>query len=246
MFGKLFGKKKLKEPVDISLLKTDMHSHLIPGIDDGSPNMETSLQLIREMHGLGYTKLITTPHISADIYPNTAENIQLQLQLLKNELVAHEIPVEVTAAAEYMIDDGFESLLQNKQLQTFSDKHVLIELPYFQAPPNFFELTFEMQIQGLKIILAHPERYLFWFNDLGKYEDLKNRGILFQMNMTSLSGQYSPQVQKMAEKLIDAGMIDFLGSDLHNSHYLQLLKNTLREPYLKKVMDSGKLQNHKL
>jgi protein-tyrosine phosphatase len=243
MFGNLFKKKKLSVPVDLSDLVVDMHSHLIPGIDDGSPNMETSISLIKEMQALGYKKLITTPHIGSDIYKNTTDIIQQGLVSLQQRLREEKIDMEIVATAEYLVDDGFEALMNGNKLQTFSKNFLLIELPYFHLPPNLYELTFELQIKGYKIILAHPERYLYWYNDINKYQELKNRGIYFQLNMISLAGHYSSEVKKMAEKLIDADMIDFLGSDLHNLHYLDVLKKTRYEIYLEKVMNSGKIQN---
>ncbi len=246
MFGNFFKPRKLKQPVDISGLITDMHSHLIPGIDDGSPDMETSLTLISEMKALGYRKLITTPHISSDIYPNTPEIVQKGVNHLNEKLREENIRITIEAAAEYMIDDGFAKLFEKGLLQTFSNNYLLVELPYYQAPPNLYELTFDLQIKGYRIMLAHPERYLYWINDFKKFEDLKNRGVYFQMNINSLTGYFSKEVKKQAEKLIDADMIDFLGSDLHNLNYLQLLKNSLFEPYLEKVIKSGSIQNHLL
>jgi tyrosine-protein phosphatase YwqE len=242
----LFKKKKLDYPVSFKGLKADMHSHLIPGIDDGSPDMKTSLFLIREMKQLGYQKLITTPHISSDLYKNNPEIIQKGLLALQNRLKQEKIDIIIEAAAEYLIDDGFESLLNNNNLTTFSNKFLLIELPYFHLPPNLYDITFELQIKGYKIMLAHPERYLYWFNNMSKYEELKDRGVYFQLNMISLTGHYSQEVKKMAEKLIDARMIDFLGSDLHNPHYLEILKKSRYEIYLEKALMSGKIQNHTL
>lgn len=245
MFG-LFKKKKLPYAVNLGNLVTDMHSHLIPGIDDGSPNMETSVQLIRGMKALGYKKLITTPHISSDMYKNTPEIIQQGLVDLQKRLEEENIDIEVVAAAEYLLDDGFETLMKDNQLLTFSNKFILVEMPFFHLPPNLFDITFELQIKKYKIILAHPERYLFFYNDFSQLQALKDRGIYFQMNMISLTGHYSAEVKKMAEKLVDNEMIDFLGSDLHNPFYLDLLSKTRYEIYLQKVMKSGAIQNHLL
>ncbi len=246
MFGKLFHRKKLNEPVNLERLGADMHSHLIPGIDDGSPDMKTSVSLVKEMRDLGYKKLITTPHISSDIYKNNTEIIQDGLKKLKQQLAEEDIDMNIEATAEYLLDDGFEKLMEDDQLQTFGNNYVLVELPYFHVPPNIYELTFEMQIKGYRIMLAHPERYLYWHNDFKKFEELKNRGIYFQLNMISLTGHYSGEVKKLAERMIDEGMIDFLGSDLHNHHYLQILKKTRYEPYLLKVIESGKILNPSL
>ncbi len=246
MFGKLFKKKKLNEPVNLEGLVADMHSHLIPGIDDGSPDMKTSVDLVKEMKALGYKKLITTPHISSDIYKNNTDIIQRGLENLKKKLREENVDMQIEATAEYLLDDGFEKLLKEDQLHCFGSKYVLVELPYFHVPPNIYELTFEMQIKGYKIMLAHPERYLYWLNDFNKFIELKNRGIYFQLNMISLTGHYSGEVKKLAERMIDEGMIDFLGSDLHNFHYLQILKNSRYEPYLLKAIESGKILNHTL
>ena len=246
MFGKLFKKKKLSEPVDLRGLKTDMHSHLVPGIDDGAPDMETAITLIKQFAALGYKKLITTPHISSDIYKNNPQIIQEGLFDVRRTLEQENINIKIEAAAEYLIDEGFAKLLEEGDLQTFGDKFILVELPYFNAPPNLFDMTFELQIKGYKIILAHPERYLYWYGELHRFQELKDRGIYFQLNMLSLSGHYSGEVRKMAEKLIDSDMIDFLGSDMHNTYYMNLFIKTLREPYLKKIVDSGKLLNYQL
>lgn len=246
MLGNFFRPKKLKNPVDLSGLITDMHSHLIPGIDDGSADMDTSVTMIKEMKALGYRKLITTPHISSDFYPNTPEILQNGVTLLNEKLQEENIRITIDVAAEYMIDDGFTKLFEKGLLQTFSNNYLLVELPHYQAPPNLYEITFDLQIKGYRIMLAHPERYLFWINDFKKFEDLKNRGVYFQMNINSLGGYFSKEVKKQAEKLIDADMIDFLGSDLHNLNYLQLLKDSLFEPYLEKVINSGSIQNHLL
>jgi protein-tyrosine phosphatase len=244
MLGKLFSRKRLSEPVELGGLVTDMHSHLIPGIDDGSPTLEASIELIKGMQSLGYKKLITTPHIGSDVYKNTFDIIQQGVAVVRKELARQKINMQIEAAAEYLIDDGFISMLKNDNLQTFGNKHILVELSYFHIPPNLFEITFELQIKGYKIILAHPERYLYWYNNMKIYEQLKDRGILFQLNMISLVGHYSVEVKKMAEKLIDAEMIDFLGSDLHNAFYFRALESSRYEIYLDKAIRSGKIQNH--
>lgn len=246
MFSSLFGRKKLKNPLDLGVLGVDMHSHLIPGIDDGSPTLEASVMLVKGMKAMGYHKLITTPHIGSDIYKNTPEIIQQGLEQLQSKLAQEKVNIEVEAAAEYLMDDGFSNLLIENRLISFGKNYLLLELPYFYLPPNLYEITFELQIKGFKIILAHPERYLYWYNDLKKFEELKDRGIFFQLNMISLTGHYSAEVKKMAEKLTDAGMVDFLGSDLHNAFYLEVLRKTRYEIYLEKLLNSGNIMNYTL
>ncbi|OYT14328.1 MAG: capsular biosynthesis protein [Bacteroidetes bacterium 4572_114] len=242
----LFTPGKLSKPLNLSVLKTDMHSHLIPGIDDGSDSLETSVELIRGMMELGYQKFITTPHIQGEFFQNTPHVILSGLKKVKRELKKQNIQVEIEAAAEYLIDDQFEAKYKEGELMTFGKKHLLIEFSYFNEHPRLKEFLFDLQIEGYKIILAHPERYSYWFRNFKKYEELKDRGILFQINIISLTGHYSADVKKMAEKFIDEDMVDLAGSDMHNVHYLEALEKSCSEKYLKKLVDSGKLLNSTL
>jgi tyrosine-protein phosphatase YwqE len=242
----LFTPGKLSKPIDMSVVNTDMHSHLIPGIDDGSDSLETSIRLITGMMELGYKKFITTPHIQGEFYQNTPHTILSGLERVRRELKKQNIQAEIDAAAEYLIDDQFEAKYKEGELLTFGKKHLLIELSYFNEHPRLKEFLFDLQIDGYKIILAHPERYAYWFNNFKKYEELKDRGIFFQLNITSLTGYYSADVKKMAEKFVNENMIDFAGSDMHNFNYLDALTRTCSEKYLSKLVDSGKLMNSTL
>ncbi len=243
LFKNLFSIGKISEPINMSVLGTDMHSHLIPGIDDGSDSLETSIELIKGMKEMGYKKLITTPHIQGEFYQNTPEIILSGLERVKRELKKQNIVMEMEAAAEYLIDDKFEEKYKSGNLLTFGKKHLLIEFSYFNEHPNLKQYLFDLQIEGYKIILAHPERYSYWFRNFRKYEEMKDRGVLFQININSLAGYYSGEVKKMAEKFIDEGMVDLAGSDMHNVFYLEALQKARNEKYLKKLIDSGKLKN---
>ena len=245
-FENWFKKKKLDQPVNFSPLVTDMHSHLIPGIDDGAPDMITVLALLKQMSNLGFKKIITTPHIMADLYKNNEEIIKKGEAEVRKAIKKAGINIEFTAVAEYLIDEGFAPLLKEKKLMAFGDNYILIELPYYSPPPNLSELLFELQVAGYKVILAHPERYVYWHNQFSKLVELKDREVYFQLNTISLSGYYSMPTKKLSEKLIDAGMIDFLGSDLHSFQYFRLIEKTLFEPALKKLVDSGTLKNAEL
>ncbi len=243
IFKNIFGSGKLKHPLDISSFMVDMHSHLIPGIDDGVKDYESSIKIIREFISLGYKKVITTPHIMADIYKNNPEIIQKGLTELREVLKKENIEIEIDAAAEYLLDESFKEHLKNKNLMPLKDNYILVEVPYFSVPPDLYENIFEMQINNYKIIMAHPERYSFWYDDFSKLEDLKNRDVFFQLNLLSLSGYYPHPVKKIAEKLIDAEMIDFVGSDLHNTQQLPYFKKVLNSPALEKLLLSGKIKN---
>jgi protein-tyrosine phosphatase len=243
-FG-LFNTKTLL-PADLSVLKTDMHSHFIPGIDDGSKTMEESLEMLREMYALGYRKVITTPHIMSDGYRNTPEIIFSGLEKLKKAVKDAGIEIEVEAAAEYYFDYDFEKTLPLKDKLTFGNKYLLWELSFMNKPDNINDVIFEMITQGYRPVLAHVERYPFWHHDYSRYENLINRGTLLQLNINSISGQYGPGVKKAAEWLIDHDMISFLGTDCHHKGHLEALRKTLREKYMHKILASDKLLNSTL
>jgi protein-tyrosine phosphatase len=231
---------------DFSRVMTDMHSHLIPGIDDGARTIQDSVALVRRMHELGYKKLITTPHIQHDYYKNTPEIILGGLEKVREALKAENIPVEIEAAAEYLLDDGFEELASQGKLLSFGDKFILVELSYFNANPNLKSIVFNLQIDGYKVILAHPERYTYWFNDFGKFGRLRERGVLLQLNLVSLASFYPDPIKKFAEKMIENDLIDLVGSDMHNMKYMTALENSMKEKLLVRLVESGKLLNHKL
>lgn len=241
----LFKKRKrLDTPVDLSILGCDVHSHFIPGVDDGAKTMEDSLAMITEMYNLGYKKVITTPHIMGDFYRNTPENITAGLEKVREELKKAAIPISIDAAAEYYLDYDLERKLDEGQLLTFGKKHVLFEISYMNAPENLLHLIFKMQTMGYQPVLAHPERYNFWHNKFAKYEELVEKGVKLQLNINSLSGYYSIATQKIAEQLIDKNMISFLGTDCHHAGHINLLKSVVFEIHLQKLIESGKLENN--
>jgi len=243
----LHSKKRLSHALDLGVLKVDMHSHLIPGIDDGAKTMEDSIALIKAMKELGYQKLITTPHIMTDFYPNTSEIILKGLKNVKAALKKAEVDIEIEAAAEYLVDENFTKLVKKDDLLSFGDKYILIELSFFQAPLNLDEIIFELQIKGYKIILAHPERYTYWHNNWEEYKKLKNKEVFLQINMSSLSDYYGFPCRKIAERMLKENMVEFLGSDVHNFIYLQDIMDKVRFlRTMEKAIKSSKILNSTL
>jgi tyrosine-protein phosphatase YwqE len=220
-----------------------VHSHFIPGIDDGAPTIEASLELLRAMHGLGYGKVVTTPHSMADGYRNLPEVILGGLEKLRRAVKEQEIPIEVEAAAEYYLDHELQEKATAQKLLTFGSDMVLFELPFISEPAVLLTAVFEMQTQGFRPVLAHPERYQFWYSDMGTMEKLKDRGVLFQLNIIALMGAYGPAAKKQAEKIADRGWYEFLGSDCHSMKHIEAMQVALTEPYLHKLIDGGKLLN---
>lgn len=246
MFGNLFGKSSKNDhtAVDFSTVKTDMHSHLIPGIDDGAKTMEDSLTLIKHLYTLGYRKAITTPHIMSDYFRNTPEIILGGLEEVKKAVKAENIDMELGAAAEYYLDDGFAHKLENEKLLTFGENHLLFEISYINCPENLREIIFRMQVLGYKPIMAHPERYPFWFHKFDEYRSFRDQGVLLQINVNSLSGYYGMEAKKTAEKLIDNEMVDLIGTDLHHMNHVEALKKCLKEKHFRKVLEFNLLNKH--
>ena len=214
----------------------DIHSHLLPGIDDGAKNIEDSMALIETMRSYGIKNFITTPHVLGDVYPNTPEIIQSKLVEVREALQERGMQdVTISAAAEYMLDEQFAKWLKKGEILTLRDNYVLVEMSYFSAPINLYDLLFEVQLKGYKPILAHPERYNFYHNDFDSYYKLKKAGCLFQLNFLSLTEQYGKNVQKISQKLLQLGMYDFIGTDTHHSRHLNLLTTLATEKHKKNL-----------
>lgn len=244
---KLFpSKRKELPPLDFSLLVTDMHSHLIPAIDDGSKSIEESIALVKQLQEVGYQKLITTPHIMADFYKNTPAIILEGLKKLQERLKEENITLEISAAAEYYIDEDFENKLDKHELLTFGDKYILVELSYMYPPSNLQQVIMKLVMNGYTPILAHPERYPYWVDKFEEFQKLKDSGVLFQLNINSLTGHYSHLALKMAHKMIDLRMIEFVGTDTHKRQHIDLVQQSKTDEYFHKLFLSGKLLNHTL
>ena len=244
--SKIFKSEPKLDPINLSVFGADIHSHLIPGIDDGSPNMETSVMLVKKFVELGFKKIVTTPHVMCDYYQNSSDKILGGLNDLREELLKQNVKIDISAAAEYNLDDGLQNLIDNKDILTFGDNHVLFELPFMQEPRNLQEIIFNFQMAGYKPILAHPERYTYWYDTFERYDELKARGVQLQLNLLSLTGHYSPQTRKVAEKMVDTNLVDAVGTDCHRIEHLMLLEDNLNLKHIHKLANQEKLFNKTL
>ena len=222
-------------------IRTDIHSHILPQIDDGAEDIEISLSILRGLQSLGYTKVWTTPHISY-LYPNDLTTIRDAFEYVKEAAIKDNLSIELNYAAEYMFDDNFvKNIYSRDNLLTLPNKHLLIEFQMHNDPVIFYkDVLFNLQIRGYKLILAHPERYMWLFNSFSRYEELKQLGMEFQVNLLSFSGYYGKPVRKMAEKLLKKGMIDFLGTDIHHPDQIELL----RDKKIAKAFSNVSLKNN--
>lgn len=230
---------------DLSFLGVDMHSHLLPNLDDGLSTMEETLAYMRQFHSLGYQKLVCTPHIISDLHPNSPATILPRLRQVQEAVKKENIPVQVEAAAEYMVDLEFEqSVKKDEQLLTFGNQYILIEMSYIAPSPNIEQVIFELNMRGYKPIVAHPERYLYYHSDFEKYQRLIDLGCVLQVNLLSLSGYYGKNVKAVAEKLIRQKMIHFAGTDMHHTNHLNaLLHMVSRKDFYKTIGESNLLNS---
>ncbi len=236
------NKKETQLPAILPLL-VDLHSHLIPGIDDGAKSIYDSLELIKALKTVGYRKLITTPHIMLDNYKNTPNSILEGLQKLLEELLIRDIPMEIEAAAEYYVDEGFLKLIRKNELLAIAGKYILFETSYIHRPYQLEEVIFEIEAAGYTPLLAHPERYRYIKNKEEEYRHLKSLNVQFQVNINSLNGYYGSVAQKNAQFLSNNGMIDFLGSDTHNIHQVENLKKVVKSNAYKRVHLNNNIKN---
>lgn len=235
-----FSKKNKENIAPVRLpFSTDIHSHILPGIDDGAPDIEASLLLVKGIYDLGIRKTVATPHVIADLYRNTPAIINNALQTLIKACKEENILIEISAAAEYMLDDYFLKLLRNgDQLLTIQNKLILTEQSFASVTSNLNEISFELITAGYQPIMAHPERYYFYHGNYDAYTHLKDMGFLLQVNMLSITGYYGKPVAKAARFLFENDLVDLVGTDMHHERHLQALKDPrnikLFEKYLSK------------
>ncbi|MBU1667753.1 capsular biosynthesis protein [bacterium] len=229
-----------------SLVDVDLHSHLIPGIDDGAKDMERSIELILSLKEMGYKKLITTPHVS-DMFLNSSETILKGYQALKAELTHRKIEIDIEVAAEYYADEHFEALLSKKDILTFGkEKYLLFELSYFTPHHDLESLVYDIKLAGYTPVLAHPERYVYLHDTIDEYINLKSMGVLFQINLNAIENYYSSEVTQTVKKLIAYGLVDFIGSDTHHRRHTKFLKESFSNALYQKIFKHNTILNDTL
>ncbi|MDI5887434.1 MULTISPECIES: tyrosine-protein phosphatase [Flavobacterium] len=198
----------------------DIHSHLLPGIDDGAKTFGDTLRLTQALQDIGISEFITTPHIIQHVWDNTHEQILDKKATTVLELEKNNITVPFKAAAEYLMDDQFVQLFKSNNLLTLKDNYVLVEMSYINPPIQLYSILFDLQVAGYIPVMAHPERYLFYHNDFNEYQKLKRAGCLFQLNLLSVVGYYGAGITKIAEQLLQKGMYTYVGSDVHHDNHI--------------------------
>lgn len=235
-----FNKSKPSSYSDFSKVAIDMHSHLIPSVDDGAKDVKDSLLLIKGLKELGFTKLITTPHTLQDIHPNTIHTLKNGHSLIENLL-----PEGITLAlsSEYYLDEQFQNQVEANALLPLPGNRLLVEFSQISRPHDIEEVFFDLSIKGYQVILAHPERYLFFHKQFNYYQRIKEMGVELQVNALSLTDHYGKGIRSIAEKLIEKNMIDFIGTDTHHLNHIEVLKKVPATKHFAMLVDSGLLKN---
>lgn len=239
----LFSKKA---PIKL-WFKTDIHCHILPGIDDGSPDVETSKRLIGGLKELGIERIIASPHIAAVQFPNTRETLEDAFGTLKNAIAGTDLDIVSEHSAEYRIDEDLPGLIEKEDIIPYPGKYVLIENQWIQEPWNLEQVIFDLQIKGYQPVLAHPERFVYYHKDVKRLDALHEK-LPFQINMLSLAGYYGKNIKKVAETLLKKGYGDFLGTDTHNEKHIESLTKYLSSGDAKKHRDltRGTLKNDRV
>lgn len=248
-FKNLMGQRTVPPP--FAEVEIDVHSHLIPGVDDGAIDMEDSLNLIRELKALGYRKLITTPHIMSDAYRNTPEIILGGLEKLRKAVREEGIDIELEAAAEYYLDEWFIKNLETTELLPFGGdkRYLLFETSYVGRPLSLQDTIFRLKTMGYTPVMAHPERYqYFWeYEDVSPIRTLRERGALMQVNLTSFAGTRGRRAARISREMAKEGLVDFIGSDLHKLTQVAAIRRAHEvSKELRQLIGQGTLLNHSL
>lgn len=217
------SKPKLAELIPSGYV--DIHSHILPGIDDGAKTLEDTEFLLEEMKQLGFTKVITTPHTMKNVWDNTTETIKNAHHFVQDELPELSKKVALNCASEYFLDENLMQLVQRENLLTLKDNFILIEMSYLNAPIQLYDFLFELQLKGYQLVLAHPERYNYFHSNKKEFAKLKKAGCLFQLNLLATVGYYGKNVAETADYLLKEDLYDFVGSDIHHKNHVAAFQN---------------------
>ena len=242
-----FFKKTNDLSLNLSFLEVDMHSHLLPDIDDGLTSIEDTIEFAKQLQDLGYKKLICTPHILPGVHDNSPEIILPKLAAVRQAFKENNIDIEIEAAAEYMVCPEFQDAINNgDKLLTFGNNYILIEMSYAAPSQNIAQVIFDLKIKGYRPILAHPERYNYYLNNYEIFEEFIGRGCLLQINLLSLTGFYGKPVQKAAEYLVKNKLVSFIGTDMHHAGHLAMTKTIATSIKFHKIIKELDLKNKNL
>ena len=233
----LFGSKK-KEPLPL-FFHTDIHCHIVPGVDDGSPDVNTSLELVERMESWGLKRIIATPHMTQDTFENTPDILDPPLHELQEALARKGSKLDLSRSAEHRIDDFFVEQLEKGLILPFPGNYILVENSFMQEPWNLDQFIFNLKLKGYKPIMAHPERFHYYQINRQRYDELHRAGNLFQINLVTLSGYYGKHAKQTAEYLLEKGYVDFIGTDLHHHGHADSIEAYLATRDYRRLVDAA-------
>lgn len=241
----LFSKNSDKIISDYTGIGVDIHSHLIPTIDDGVKSVDEAIEIITQYIQLGYKRIITTPHIMKGTYNNNPTIIKQAAQTVRNAIQAQQLPIQFDVAAEYYMDAYLLEQLQEEELLSFGNQHyLLVEMSYMHKHNDYQNILLNLSQTKYQPILAHPERYLYLYDKgLNEFRAIKNMGVLLQINLFSVLGVYGDKAKAIAEQLIQEKLVDFIGTDIHKPKHLKYVEDALSNKYIQRLIQSNTLKN---
>ena len=206
---------------------TDIHSHILFDVDDGSRNVEESIELLKKMKEIGFDNVILTPHyIQGSEYNCENKEKKVKFKKIKSGLEKQGIDINIYLGNEIFINDSIYELIKNNIIHTLNNtRYVLVELPFHNQIMNLEDIIYELKIKGLIPIIAHPERYSYFQKNYKEVDRLKEEGFLFQGNYASILGYYGKESQKLLKYMLKKQYIDYLGTDIHRTNKSYVLDN---------------------
>lgn len=207
---------------------TDIHCHVVPGVDDGSPDAETSVELLSHMADWGFERIFASPHSTADHFENTPQTIAEPFTRLKEAAAGAGLQLGLEHHFEYRVDQFFIEQLKNDNIKPLPDDFILIENGFDQEPWGLENIIFELLSKGYRPVMAHPERYRYYRHNISRYAELHDKGLLFQINLLSLAGHYKGGERDVALRLLKQGMVSFIGTDVHHMGHVESIERYMQ------------------
>jgi tyrosine-protein phosphatase YwqE len=224
---KIFGRnKQQKENVKL-FYKTDMHCHIMPGVDHGSQSVEESIEMLKAEMAMGISRVILTSHTTAETFENTPETLAEGYEILKQAVEEEGLNIELHYSSEYRIDEYWDQLYSEGRIVPMPGKFLMLENSFVQELISIDELMFDLSSKGYKPILAHPERYSYYHQRRTRYQKLHSMGVKFQVNLLSLAGYFGGGARENAYWLLEHNLVDMLGSDMHSVEHAQIIQHYL-------------------
>ncbi len=239
----MFSIFKKKESNKGLFYHTDIHSHVLPGIDDGSRDVDMSMFLVGKMKSWGINRIIATPHVTKDTFENTPSSISDAYSALNDKIATSGVDIEISYSAEYRIDELFKTVVESNQLILFPNDYILVENSFIQAPWEMDDVIYDLKLRGYNPILAHPERYKYYWHKKERYREIHDTGTYFQVNLLSFAGYYGKEVKEMAYWLLENDMIDFMGTDLHHPRHVESIEHFIKSSECNKLAKKLHLLN---